>query len=143
MDKKIDIWNVLHDGEITVYEREGDQLTIFISIPYLRRRVKPLGDSFVLKMTGLKQFDFYNEDNVKMRLAEGLLSCSHEIVSVETERMPIEVKLDWGRMILDYDDIQCSYENGDPVTFEKIRHISDEYWTEWNDGKSRAFPEEG
>ena len=51
MDKRIEIWNILHDGEITAIEGEdSDTLTMFVSIPYLRRRLKPIGDSFVLTM---------------------------------------------------------------------------------------------
>jgi hypothetical protein len=58
MDERIEIWNVLHDGEITVVSEDGDTLTLFVSIPYLRRRLKPLGDSFVLVLEGLSWLSF-------------------------------------------------------------------------------------
>lgn len=54
MDTRISIWNVLHDGEITAVSEEGDTLTMFVSIPYLRRRLKPLGDSFVITLSGVR-----------------------------------------------------------------------------------------
>jgi len=55
MDERIAIWNVLHDGEITAVSEDGDTLTMFVSIPYLRRRLKPLGDSFVLTLAGVRR----------------------------------------------------------------------------------------
>lgn len=60
MDERIEIWNVLHDGSITAIEQNGDTLTMFISIPYVRRRMKPIGDSFVLTHSGLSRMDFYD-----------------------------------------------------------------------------------
>jgi hypothetical protein len=48
MDPRIAIWNILHDGEITAVSEDVGTLTMFVSIPYLRRRLTPLGDSFVL-----------------------------------------------------------------------------------------------
>jgi len=42
MDQRIQIWNVFHDGEITAISEEGGEaLTMFVSIPYLRRRMEP------------------------------------------------------------------------------------------------------
>ena len=53
MNEKIQIWNVLHDGKITAVQQDGETLTMFVSIPYLRRRMKPIGDSFVLTLTAM------------------------------------------------------------------------------------------
>lgn len=46
-DPRFGIWNALHDGEITIAVREAtDVVVMFVSIPYVRRRIEPLGDSF-------------------------------------------------------------------------------------------------
>jgi hypothetical protein len=58
MDTRIAIWNVLHDGEITAISEDGDTLTMFVNIPYLRRRLKPLGDSFILTLAGVRQAEW-------------------------------------------------------------------------------------
>lgn len=51
-DPRIDIWNLLHDGEITVAARDADALVLFVSIPYLRSSFRPIGDSFALRLSG-------------------------------------------------------------------------------------------
>jgi hypothetical protein len=39
-DQRVDIWDVLHDGVITIMHRESaDVLVMFVSIPYVRRRL--------------------------------------------------------------------------------------------------------
>ena len=68
LDKRIQIWNLLHDGEIIAISENNLSLTMFISIPYLRRRLPPLGDSFVLTLSGLNSFEFVNFDGTKTSL---------------------------------------------------------------------------
>lgn len=74
MDKRIEIWNVLHDGEITAISEDGDILTMFVSIPYLRRRLKPLGDSFVLTLEGVRRAECrgFNGEGPASTLQENL-----------------------------------------------------------------------
>ena len=58
-DPRLDIWNVLHDGEITITHRESaDVVVMFVSIPYVRRRIQPLGDSFRLRFGGFRGMAF-------------------------------------------------------------------------------------
>lgn len=69
MDPKIDIWNVLHDGEITaISDENSDSLTMFVNIPWLRRRIEPIGDSFVLLFEGLKILEYEDTDGAKTSL---------------------------------------------------------------------------
>ena len=44
---------MLHDGRSLLASQTSDKLTLFVNIPYLRRRFEPIGDSFVLKLNGL------------------------------------------------------------------------------------------
>ena len=100
MDTRIAIWNVLHDGEITAVSEDGDTLTMFVSIPYLRRRLKPLGDSFVLTLTGVRQAecrDFGGAASSTSSLRDELEIGSPEIFQTESESMPVTVHTSLGK----------------------------------------------
>jgi len=90
MQKEINIWNILHDGEITAVEKNtGGLYTIFVSIPYLRRRISPLGDSFVLILSGVKQITFQDIGGTMSTLESELELSTPEILHTESVAMPI------------------------------------------------------
>ena len=140
MDKRIQIWNVLHDGEITVVSGENsDTLTMFVSIPYLRRRLEPLGDSFVLTLKGLKQLEFYNFDGTMKNTAQEELEIgSPEILSTKSEAMPIRIETTMGYLILNFEAIEFSMDTGQKIKYESIEKVCEEYWTEWNAKAEKA-----
>ncbi len=140
MDKRIQIWNILHDGEITAVSDElSNSLKISINIPYLRRRVKPLGDSFILTIEGLKDFAFYNFDKKSESLKEVIETGSPEILSTDSESMPVRITTTLGELILDFEDIHISLDTGEKIEFDIIEKIFQEYWTEWKT-KSKKKP---
>lgn len=130
MDKRIQIWNVLHDGEITAFEQDHETLTMFISIPYLRRRIRPLGDSFVLTLSGLTQVDFLDFDGSRSSLEEALDIGLPEILSTESEAMPLSIDTTLGKLILDFQEISFALDTGQPVTYDVIEKVCEEYWAE-------------
>ena len=131
MDSRIEIWNVLHDGGITAFEgEEGETLTMFVSIPWLRRRLQPLGDSFVLTLTGLKRFEFHNFDDTVTPTREEIDLGTPEIVSTRSEGMPIRIETTLGYLILDFEAIRLAMDTGQEVKYETIKQVSKEYWTE-------------
>ena len=153
MKKEIDIWNILHDGEITAAEKGADgSYILFINIPYLRRRLPPLGDSFVLTLSGVKQIIFQVLDNVReiyrlhgvrqimgqdldnptLSLEAELELTTPTILQTESESMPISVTTTTGTLILDYENISFNLDTGQPVEFETIERICREYWDEFN-----------
>ena len=138
MNETIQIWNVLHDGEITAFEREGENLTMFISIPYLRRRMKPLGDSFVLRMSGVTRVEFLNFDGSPSSLCDELDGGLPEILSTQSEGMPVLISTTAGTMILDFKKISFALDTGGSVTFEAIVKVCEEYWTEWQKKADQA-----
>lgn len=138
MNETIQIWNVLHDGEITAFKREGETLTMFVSIPYLRRRMEPLGDSIVLTLTGLTRVDFLNFDGSPSSLADELDGGLPEILSTDSEEMPVTIATTTGTMILDFRSIAFALDTGEPVTFEQLVKVCEEYWTEWKEKAEQA-----
>ena len=131
MDARIEIWNVLHDGDITAISEDGDALTMFVSIPYLRRRLKPLGDSFVLTLAGVRQAECRDFDGATSSLREELDIGTPEIIKTESESMPVTIETTMGQLILDFQSIQFALDTGQSVDYKTIEKVCQEYWTEW------------
>lgn len=134
MDERIAIWNVLHDGEITAISEDGDTLTMFVSIPYLRRRLKPLGDSFVLTLAGVQRAecrDFDGAASSASSLREELEIGTPEILETESESMPVTIETTMGQLILDFQSIRFALDTGPDTDYKTIESVCDAYWTEW------------
>jgi len=131
MDKRIQIWNVLHDGEITAIEQNGETLTMFVSIPYLRRRMKPIGDSFILTLSGLTRLEYCDYNGKSSSLAEEIEIAMPEILSTDSDAMPIKVNLTMGHLLFDCQSISFALDTGQPVEYETIEKVCEEYWMEW------------
>jgi len=131
MDRRIQIWNILHDDEITAISGEGsDILTMFVSIPYLRRRLAPLGDSFVLTLSGITRLEFHDFDGTRETLQEQLDIGSPEILSTESDSMPASIATSLGQLTLDFQSISFALDTGQAVEYEAIEKVCEEYWTE-------------
>ena len=133
MDTRIEIWNILHDGDITAISEDGDILTMFVSIPYLRRRLKPLGDSFVLTLAGVRQAecrDFSGAGRASS-LREELEIGTPEIIKTESESMPVTIETTMGQLILDFQSIQFALDTGQSIDYETVKKVCEDFWTEW------------
>jgi hypothetical protein len=131
MDRRIQIWNILHDDEITAISGEGsDILTMFVSIRYLRRRLNPLGDSFVLTLSGITRLEFHDFDGTRETLQEQLDIGSPEILSTESDSMPASIATSLGQLTLDFRSISFALDTGQAVEYEAIEKVCEEYWTE-------------
>jgi hypothetical protein len=138
-DPRIEIWNVLHDGEITAVSGEGgNTVTLFVSIPYLRRRVAPLGDSFVLTLSGVRQLEYLDFSGVRSSLGDELELAAPEILSTDSEQMPITVHTTSGQLLLEFDDVQFALDTGQRVSYETIVRVCGEYWKEWSAKHQKA-----
>ncbi len=131
-DQRIAIWNVLHDGEITVAAREGNMLVMLINIPYLRALLAPIGDSFALRLGGFRSAKLKGSDGrlVDLDLAS-LPTCHLEILSTESNSMPVEVEHTMGSLILDFDTLQICLDTGRAVDFSEVHGASVRYWSEF------------
>jgi hypothetical protein len=130
-DPRVDIWDVLHDGEITIMHRESaDALVMLVSIPYVRRRISPLGDSFRLRLGGFREmlfsYDHGNETYSDLDYIEGF-----EILEAKSKTMPATIQLAEGPLMLDFDSLDISLDSGQPVTYEQVRRVAQDYWDEF------------
>ena len=130
MDHRIGIWNLLHDGEITAVSEQGSNLTMFVSIPYLRRRLSPMGDSFVLTLKGVKKLEFRNFDGKAELLADQLNIGAPEILGTDSNSVPVTVDTTLGQLMIDFDSVALAMDTGQVIDFETIDRTAVEYWTE-------------
>jgi hypothetical protein len=130
MDERIQIWNHLHDGEITAVAEDGDTLTMFVSIPYLRRRLKPLGDSFVLTLSGVRQAECRDFVGAISSLGEEFDIGTPEILQTKSEFVPVTIDTTMGQLILDFQTIRFALDTGQSVDYKTIAKASEDYWTE-------------
>ena len=138
MDHRVAIWNLLHDGEITALSEIAESLTMFVSIPYLRRRLNPLGDSFVLRLSGVKTFAACNFDGKLETLGEQLEVGSLEILGTESKAMPVVIDTTMGKLTCSFEELNIELDSGDPITFEEIDRVALEYWDEWEQKAAKA-----
>ena len=131
-DWRFGIWNALHDGEITIMHRESpDVLVMFVSIPYVRRRIQPLGDSFRLRLTGFRGMVFADAirdpPETDIEYIEG-----YEILEAKSDTMPATIQLAEGTLLLDFDSLEISLDSGQPISPEEVYRAYSEYWDEWS-----------
>jgi hypothetical protein len=131
-DPRFGIWNALHDGEITIMAREQpDSLIMFVSIPYVRRRIQPLGDSFRLRLGGFRGMAFSygsgDETYSDLDYVEGF-----EILEAKSDTMPATIQLAEGTLMLDFDSLEISLDSGQPISAEEVYRAYEEYWDEWS-----------
>lgn len=134
MDPRIAIWNTLHDGEITVVAKENADVVMFVNIPYIRERMKPLGDSFALRLRGFRSFELLDSEGKKKGadLQEDLARNHIEILSTDSESMPVKISTTHGYVLLDFDALEIALDSGGEVSYEEVLKACTEYWDEWS-----------
>jgi hypothetical protein len=129
-DPRFDIWNMLHDGDITIVHREApDAVIMFVCIPYVRRRIEPLGDSFRLRLGGFRSIHFANDigdTSSELDYVEG-----YEILDILSETMPAKIQLAEGTLTLDFDTLDITLDSGQAIEYEQIRRVAQDYWDEF------------
>lgn len=136
MDERIAIWNTLHDGEITVISTEdNDTFTMWVNIPYIRSRLTPLGDSFKLKMEGMREIEFVDFDDVLQSFEAEMQLAQIEILSTDSKEMPVTVATTMGMLTLDFDKLTIYLDTGEEVQYSDVLKASEEYWDEWEKKK--------
>ena len=139
MDEIIEIWDVLHDGEISAIAGENSSsVTLFVHIPYLRRRFEPLGNSFILALDGVKEFKYLNSDGKREEIQDALDSEGITILSTNSESMPVTIYTGLGELVVDCAKITYSLDSGQEIEYAAIKNACIEYWDEWEAKSKKA-----
>jgi hypothetical protein len=138
LKEHIEIWNLLHDGLLSLFiEEDSSSITAFVHIPYIRRRISPIGVCFVLKLSGVKSCTFKDFDGNEESISKIFNSNSPDILNVESEEMPITISTTFGTLILEYESVNVYLESGLEIDYETISNACSEYWEEWG-SKNKA-----
>ena len=133
MKEEIEIWNLLHDGLLSLFiEYNSTAITAFVHIPYVRRRIEPVGVCFILKLSGVKSCTFKDFDGNEESITKIFNSNSPDILGVESKEMPITISTTFGNLTLDYENINAYLESGHEIDYKTISKACSEYWEEWS-----------
>ena len=127
------IWGFLHDGSLDRADGvvPGD-VTLYISIPYLRKAFEPVGDGFILKLIGCGQFELVGDDGAVISDLGQIAACALEILSIESES-PLTIYTTYGTLVLSYDSLEIALDTGQSLTVTELDQASAKYWQAWSE----------
>ena len=127
------IWGFLHDGSLGRADGAvpGD-VTLHISIPYLRKAFDPAGDGFILKLIGCGKFELAGDDGAVISDLGQIAACSLEILSIESES-PLSIYTTHGTLVLSYHSLEIALDTGQSLTVTDLDQASASYWQAWSE----------
>lgn len=130
------IWNLFHDG--TIESCAGDvpgDLTLAVSIDYLRKMIEPGGEFFFLDVRGctLMELQSWADDSVASG-ADALNTIQPEILSGSEEGDRVIVICNGYEMRMRYDAIAVWLDTGAPLTIDEIDAVAEKYWSRFGSG---------
>ena len=133
------LWNLLHDGGIERIDGAvpGD-ISLHVSIRYLRNRFPGEGTGFVVHLSGCTHCTYEPYDEPAVSGMAAIVALEPEILSAETSD-PLEVCCVMGTLFLRYNTATLSLDSGGPVALSELDAASKSYWQEWS-ARSRAAP---
>jgi hypothetical protein len=93
--------------------------------------LKPLGDSFVLELEGVTECYFEPFEGGKSKLCGEIEIASIEILSTDSDTMPVSIITTMGQLILKYEQIHFLLDTGQEVDFKTIYRACKEYWDDF------------
>jgi len=133
------LWNLLHDGGIEHIDGAvpGD-ISLHVSIRYLRSRFPGTGTGFVVHLSGCTQLSFQPYDEPVVSDVAAIVALEPEILSAEPSD-PLEVACAMGTLCLRYDAAALYLDAGGHVSLSELDAASKSYWQEWS-ARTRAAP---
>ncbi|PKV11351.1 hypothetical protein CVO74_20240 [Xanthomonas prunicola] len=133
------LWNLLHDGSIERVDGSvpGD-VSLLVSIGYLRNRFPGEGTGFVVLLSGCTHFTFHPYDEPVLSDLAAIAALEPEILSAKAGD-PLEICCVMGTLSVRYKSCALSLDNGPPVALSELDAASEAYWREWSE-RSRAAP---
>jgi hypothetical protein len=133
------LWNLLHDGSIERIDGSvpGD-VSLLVSIGYLRNRFPGEGIGFVVLLSGCTHFTFQPYDEPVVSNLAAISALEPEILSAEAGD-PLEVSCVMGTLSVSYQSTALFLDSGASVALSELDAASEAYWREWSE-RSRAAP---
>jgi hypothetical protein len=140
-----DIWNILHDGEITGIDGViPGHLAIRVEIPYLRDMLAPKGTAFVLTLCNCTRFEYEVWDDRKKYSDVARIAAMKPFV-LEASETPegIRIGCTEGYIHASYGSVAYALDTGQIITFADLSAACDRYWTEWKAKTAQACSRKG
>ena len=133
------LWNLLHDGSIERVDGAvpGD-ISLHVSIPYLRSRFPGDGTGFIVHLLGCTRFVFQPYDEPEMSDLAAICAVEPEILSTEPGD-PLEICCVMGTLSVRYKSCALRVDSGTSITLSELDAASETYWQDWS-ARARAAP---
>lgn len=137
-----DLWNVLHDGELTAAERAaGGGVRLSVEIAYLRDHLPTAARHLVVTLAGCDSFAYhpYDCEPVVDPAAAGLRPTLLSALVVHGE-VCVECADGGagGQLRLRYASAGVATAEGRPLSQAELEAAAQEYWTRWEAGNRAA-----
>lgn len=125
-------WSFFHDGGIeSISASPTGEVTLFISIQYLRQQFPGEGVGFVVKLRNCTEFEYQEYDRPALTDNSEIVAASPEILSFERTASLALVHCVMGTLRLRYSSATICLDSGVPVTVDELSSASKAYWTDW------------
>lgn len=132
LPNKFEVWNILHDGSIDIISGTLPELTITVSIQYLRHMFGKDGESIIVKISGCKLIEFESwATGEKYKDLNEIESLEPEILSASEKDDTVSIICVDGILSMNYEDVSCKLDNGKEITFSDLKSACEKYWKEW------------
>ena len=129
---QVEFWGIFHDGSISNIDSsvQGD-LTIDISIQYIRRQFPGAGDGFKVKLHNCTRFEYQEYDSQVITDFSAIVAMDPELLSLESASDPIVINCVMGTLTTSYSSASVSLDSGEPVSYNDLTTACASYWDAW------------
>jgi hypothetical protein len=130
-------WHLLHDGVLTAIVRTPTLARLTIDIPFVRRRMQPPGDAFVVELHGLESLvwlpysDRWDEPEIDDLAA--IVAAEPNVADAEFRDANMVVWSGLGSLRMVYAGLELALEDGRSVSIAELREAVASYWQEWRE----------
>ncbi|HEU0153960.1 MAG TPA: hypothetical protein VFQ84_11525 [Arenimonas sp.] len=126
-------WGCLHDGSLD--EAHGavpGDVSLLVSIPYLRSAFHPDGDGFVLTLRGCTLFRLEGHDGAVLEDPREIAGRTPELLSIVSE-VPLVIYTTLGTLTLAYRALELGLDTGQTISVQALDEASCNYWQAWSE----------
>lgn len=127
------LWNYLHDGSLDRVDGSvPGEVSLFVSIPYLRKAFQPAGEGFILELKECSMFQLAEDDGDILTDLAAIAERSPELLSIVGES-PLSIYTTRGTLTLAYASLELFLDSGQALSVPQLDQASAAYWQAWSD----------
>ncbi len=132
------VWNLLHDGHVCALERRADGVRATVSCLYLRERLQPPGEHFLLDLLGCDRIEYQPYGGEALTELGAIATAGPDLVSAESGPEGITVWGSEGTLRLRYEALRLALDDGSPLSLDELDAQARGYWTEFARRRPRS-----